>query len=75
MSMSAVSALNPDVLELIFSRLSFRDLVAARVVCRAWRRVIDSRCRTLTIRAANDPSVLTIMEMVKSAGVVRHTYI
>ena len=62
MSLSAVSALNPDVLELIFSRLSFRDLVAARVVCRAWRRVIDNRCRTLTIRAANDPSVLTIME-------------
>ena len=43
MSLSAVSALNPDVLELIFTRLSFRDLVAAQLVCRAWRHVIDSR--------------------------------
>ena len=35
--------LNPDVLEQVFSYLSFRDLLAAELVCKKWKDVIDSR--------------------------------
>ena len=35
--------LNSDVLERIFSFLSFRDLLAAELCCRKWKDVIDSR--------------------------------
>ena len=35
----------PDVLERIFSFLTFRDLLAAELVCTAWKHVIDTRSR------------------------------
>ena len=35
--------LNSDVLEQVFSFLSFRDLLAAELVCKTWKDVIDSR--------------------------------
>ena len=35
--------LNPDVLEKIFSYLSFRDLMAVELVCKSWKEVIDNR--------------------------------
>ena len=35
--------LNSDVLERIFSYLSFRDLLAAELCCRKWKDVIDTR--------------------------------
>lgn len=36
-------SLNSDVLEQVFSFLSFRDLLAAELVCKKWKDVIDSR--------------------------------
>ena len=35
--------LNSDVLERIFSYLSFRDLLAAELCCKKWKDVIDTR--------------------------------
>ena len=35
--------LNSDVLELIFRHLDFRDLLAAELVCRKWKEVVDGR--------------------------------
>ena len=35
--------LNSDVLEKIFSFLEFRHLLAAELVCKKWKAVIDSR--------------------------------
>ena len=35
--------LNGDVLELIFRHLDFRDLLAAELVCRKWKEVVDGR--------------------------------
>ena len=39
----------PDVLERIFSFLTFRDLLAAELVCTAWKHVIDTRSLLLII--------------------------
>ena len=39
----------PDVLERIFSFLTFRDLLAAELVCTAWKHVIDTRSLHLII--------------------------
>jgi len=35
--------LNPDVLELIFRHLNFKELLAAELVCKQWKEVVDSR--------------------------------
>ena len=36
-------SLNSDVLEKIFSYLTFKDLMAAELVCKSWKQVIDTR--------------------------------
>merc|ERR1712181_21843 len=35
--------LNPDVLELIFRHLNFKELLAAELVCKQWKGVVDAR--------------------------------
>ena len=36
-------SLNSDVLEKIFSYLTFKDLMSAELVCKSWKQVIDTR--------------------------------
>jgi len=35
--------LNPDVLELIFRHLDFKELLAVELVCKQWKEVVDNR--------------------------------
>ena len=42
-------SLNSDVLEKIFSYLTFKDLTAAELVCKSWKHVIDNRCDIIYI--------------------------
>ena len=41
--MRIMRSLNGDVLEKIFSYLDFHSLIAAEMVCKQWKEVIDDR--------------------------------
>ncbi|XP_023336057.1 F-box/WD repeat-containing protein 11 [Eurytemora carolleeae] len=41
--MMSTEDLNDDVLEKIFRNLEFKDLLAAELCCKQWRRVISER--------------------------------